>query len=150
MKKMIMIAALMGFGTTAAVVPANAQKTTVKVVKVPFAFVAGNQVLPAGTYKIETLTKSKPGADTVEVMALRGTDVHGYASFVTILGEGQSESPKMTFKRIGNSAVLMEVQSAGKRFVLPKSRYDVMTTEAQVHFEVIPADEIASVATDKI
>jgi len=55
----------------------------------------------------------------------------------------------MTFKRAGDSAILMEVQSAGRRFVLPKSRYDA-TTEAQVHFEVIPADEIASVASDKI
>jgi hypothetical protein len=83
-------------------------------------------------------------------MALRGTDVHGYASFVTMLGQGETESPKMTFKRTGDSAILMEVQSAGKRFVLPKSRYDVTTTEAQSHFEVIPADEIASVASDKI
>jgi hypothetical protein len=149
MKKMMTLAALMSFGAAAAVAPANAQKTTVKVVKVPFAFVAGNQLLPAGTYKIETLTKSKPAADTVEVMALRGTDVHGYASFVTMLGAGESESPKMTFKRTGDSAILMEVQSAGRRFVLPKSRYDA-TTEAQVHFEVIPADEIASVASDKI
>jgi hypothetical protein len=150
MKKMMMIAALMSFGATAALVPANAQKTTVKVVRVPFAFVAGNQVLPAGTYKIETLTKSRPGTDTVEVLALRGTDVRGYASFVTMLGEGEIESPKMTFKRVGDSAILMEVQSAGKRFVLPRSRFDATTTDAQFHFEIIPADEVASVANHKI
>jgi|HubBroStandDraft_2_1064218.scaffolds.fasta_scaffold00294_3 hypothetical protein len=150
MKKMMMIAALMSIGATATVVPANAQKTAVKVVKVPFAFVAGNQVLPAGTYKIEILTKSKPGPDTAEVIALRGTDVHGYASFVTMLGVAETESPKMTFKRTGYSAILTELQSAGKRFVLPRSRYDATITEAQYHFEVVPADEVASVTSDKI
>jgi hypothetical protein len=146
MKKMMMIAAMSSLGLTARIPSANAQNAagTGTVVKVPFAFVAGNQLMPAGTYKIEAVTKGKPGVDAVEVITLRGRDVKSYASFVTVLDHAKTAGPKLTFKRTQESAILMEVQSNGKRFVMPHSKHDTGIIEADYHFEVIPADEVAS------
>jgi hypothetical protein len=142
MKKMMRIAALLSAGgMTAQIPPANAQSTKVTLVKVPFAYVAGNQVMPAGTYKIEEVTKGKPGVDAVEVVTLRGRDVKSYASFVTVLGSAENDGPKLTFKRTEASAILMEVQNGGNSFVLPHSPYDAWILQANYHFEVIPADQ---------
>ena len=149
MKKMMRIAALLSVGGMTAQIPsANAQSTKGTLVKVPFAFVAGNEVMPAGTYKIEAATKDKPGADAVEVLTLRGRDVKSYASFVTVLGSAENGEPKMTFKRTEASAILMEVQSGGKSFVLPHSRYDAGILQANYHFEVIPAEQKGSFNAD--
>ncbi|HEY2456062.1 MAG TPA: hypothetical protein VGI13_02075 [Candidatus Acidoferrum sp.] len=144
MKKVVMIATLLSVGVTAQIPFANAQSSKGTLVKVPFAFVAGNQAMPAGTYKIEAVTKGKPGVDAVEVVTLRGRDVKSYASFVTVLGSAENDGPKMTFKRTEAKAILMEVQGSGKSFVLPRSSYDAGLLEANYHFEVIPADQEGS------
>ena len=143
MKKMAMIAALLSMGWTARIPALQAQSVTSTLVKVPFAFVAGNQVMPAGTYRIEALTKGKPGIDALEVVTLRGRDVKSYASFVTVLDSADTQAAKLTFKRTPGSAILMEVQSSGKRLVMPHSKYDSIT-EANYHFEEIAADEVAT------
>ncbi len=118
MKKSILTAALLA---TCAILPGGrteARPMEKAQIKVPFAFVAGGQTLPAGNYQIEMLTQSKPGQDAVEVIVLRGKDHFGYASFVASLEMGESLSPKMQFRMDSDTVVLTRVSVTGKSFRL--------------------------------
>ena len=118
MKKSILTAALLA---TCAILPGartEAHPVEKAQIKVPFAFVAGGQTLPAGNYQIEMLTESKPGQDAVEVVVLRGKDQFGYASFVASLEKGESSSPQMQFRMDSETAVLTSVSVTGKSFRL--------------------------------
>jgi len=117
MKKSIWTAALLA---TCAILPARTEARPVEKaqIKVPFAFVAAGQTLPAGNYQIEMLTQSKPGQDAVEVVVLRGKDHFGYASFVAFLEKGESPSPHMQFRMDSETAVLASVSVTGKSFRL--------------------------------
>jgi hypothetical protein len=148
MKKMVTIAVLLSLGLTARIPTATAQGTST-LVKVPFAFVAGNQVMPAGTYVVQSVTNDKAGVDAMGVVTLRGRDVKSYATFVAMLGVAESQGPKLTFKRTAASAILMEVQSSGKKYVMPRSKRD-SNSEVDYHFEEIPANEVAILYTGKI
>ena len=112
MKSGTLFGLIASFGTL--VTPVQAQPTKGAVVKVPFAFVAGNTSLPAGTYRIEMLTQGKPGREEVEVIALRGVDVRGYAAIVAQLGRADERAEKMAFKHVGGKAILSEVRVEGK------------------------------------
>jgi hypothetical protein len=91
-------------GVTA--IPASAQLVGPMTVEVPFAFVAGKKVLPAGTYVISPSTRS-----TVLVRTPRGE----HASIVTTMASdaksalGRSE---VLFKRYGDTYYLSEVRPA--------------------------------------
>ena len=67
--------------------------------KVPFAFTVGNQILPAGLYQIEMLTHAEPGPDAIEVIAIRGEDNGHYASAVALLEAGEAKAARLTFRQ---------------------------------------------------
>jgi hypothetical protein len=89
-------------------------------VRVPFAFVAGNRLLPAGTYRVELVTQSRPGRDTVGVVVFRGIDVHSYVSFVARVEVANSRTSNLTSQQEGERTVLREVDMRGARFELPQ------------------------------
>ena len=75
-------------------------------VKIPFAFTAAHQVLPAGLYRIEFLTNGEPGVDQMEVIALRGLETGSYTSLLARLGKSDATSPVMSFlEQLGTNAL---------------------------------------------
>lgn len=66
-----------------------------------------------------------------------------------MLGAAESPGPKLTFKRTAANAILMEVQSSEKKYVMPRSKCDSIS-EVDYHFEEIPANEVAILYTGKI
>jgi hypothetical protein len=141
MKRILVIGALLVASGGMLVAKANARPVEKTMIKVPFAFLAGNQALPAGTYEVEMLTQSKPGQDAIEVIAFRGKDTRSYATFLAFLGEGDAKGLSLTFRRDGKNAVLTEVEVTGKSFRLAPWRYAKDTAENAALYETISADE---------
>jgi len=106
-------------------------------VKVPFAFTAGNRLLPAGTYRIELLTKGQPGVDELEVIALRGVDVRSYTAIITRLGSSPAQGPVMNFVQQGDKSILAEVLIKGHSFALSTARTDYATGSGRVRLGAI-------------
>jgi len=115
-------------------------------VKIPFAFTAGNRELPAGTYKIEMLTKGQPGVDEMEVIALRGVDTHSYAAIVTRLGKSEDNVPIMSFAKRGGAAVLAEVRANGRSFALASSETVYADNAPGKRFETVSEPTVIPVA----
>jgi hypothetical protein len=108
-------------------------------VKVPFAFKAGNRVLPAGTYRLEMLTKGQPGVDEVEVIALRGFEAGSYTAMVTRLGKSEAKTPVMSFAQEGETPVLAEVRANGRSFALTPAETDYAINQPEPRFD-LPSD----------
>jgi hypothetical protein len=85
-------------------------------VKVPFAFVVGNQTFPVGTYKFRSLLKSVPSKAAIDVLEVRSTEGHLYHAIVTdVVGSEEPNNPKLVFTRSGGRAFLSEVWEAGRQ-----------------------------------
>jgi hypothetical protein len=76
--------------------------------------VAGNRSLPAGTYRVELLTQARPGRDAVEVVVLRGTDLHSYVSMAARVEAGNGRMSKLTFQQEGGRPILREMEMKGE------------------------------------
>jgi len=85
-------------------------------VEVPFAFVVGNQVFPAGDYEFHSLLNSVAGRDIIDVLVVRSKDGQRYRAVVThvVGGGGESGRPRVVFTRSGGHAFLSEVWESGK------------------------------------
>jgi hypothetical protein len=85
-------------------------------VKVPFAFVVGNQTFPAGTYKFRSLLKSVPSKAAIDVLEVRSAEGRLYQAIVTdVVGSEKPNDPKLVFTRSGGRAFLSEVWEAGRQ-----------------------------------
>lgn len=137
---------VMTLGLVAANRPAAAPAVETVSVNVPFVFVAGNQSLPAGTYRVQLLTQSNAGRDAVEVVVFRGAEAHSYVSFVAkVEGGGNSGTPSLTFRQQGGRAVLTEVQVRGTRFTLlkPKAQTEVAPEAADNNYVTLVVEGLA-------
>ena len=85
-------------------------------VKVPFEFVVGNQIFPAGTYKFRSLLNSVAGKDTIDVLEVRSVEGHMYRAIVTdVVGSTEEAShPRVRFTRSGGQVFLSEVWEPGR------------------------------------
>jgi hypothetical protein len=145
MKKTLIAAALAAAGLMGAA-RMEARLAESVTVKIPFAFTAGNRVLPAGTYKIEMLTKGQPGVDEIEVIALRGVDTRSYTAIVTRLGKYEAKAPVMSFAQRGGVAVLAEVSANGRSFALTSSETEYAGNAPGTRFETVSERAVVPVA----
>jgi len=136
MKKTLIVAAL-AVASLAGATSMEARTAESVTVKIPFAFTAGNRVLPAGTYKIEMLTKGQPGVDEMEVITLRGVDTRSYTAIVARLGKSEAQDPVMRFAQMGSVAVLAEVRANGRSFALTPSETEYAGNALGTRFETI-------------
>ncbi len=136
MKKTVIVAALVVAGLTGAA-RMEARPAESVTIKIPFGFTAANRVLPAGTYKIEMLTKGKPGVDGMEVIALRGVDVHSYTAIVARLGKSEAKTPVMSFAQQRGIAILAEVFANGRSFALSSAETDYAANNPGGRFETV-------------
>jgi hypothetical protein len=141
MRESLIAATLLVIGGFAQVGTAEARPAEKTMIKVPFAFSIGNQVLPAGQYQIEMLTESKVGADAVEIIAFRGRDTHAYASFVAYLESGNAGSARLTFRHDEDGSALTKIQVSGKTYRIAPSRFAKETIENAGLYQTITAED---------
>lgn len=116
MRKNLMVMAL-GAGLLGAT-KTEARPAEGVMVKIPFAFTAAHQVLPAGLYRIEFLTQGEPGVDRLEVIALRGIATGSYTSLLARLAKSDATSPVMSFLEEPGGKALAEVRANRRSLVL--------------------------------
>ena len=84
--------------------------------EVPFAFVVGNQELPAGSYQFERLLGKPSSQDSIGMLAVRNPERHIYKVVITSLSDAESEKPaaaKLRFRRHDGQSYLEQVSIAG-------------------------------------
>jgi len=114
--------AFLGLGLLLAVSAAQAQETRVKA-SIPFDFVVGNQILPAGEYMVSSL------GSTNEALVIRSDD--SKTAILSLTNSCSSSKPsdtsKLVFHRLAGryflSQVWAEGNSGGRQ--LPQSRIEV-------------------------
>lgn len=125
---------LIALGLLLAVNAAKAQEMNLKA-NIPFNFVVGNRVLPAGEYLLNSIL---PGSG---VVALRDQDVPSTTAVGTIPCSlaAPSKTSKLVFHRMGNEYFLYQIWVEGRATgrELPKSRIEVEMASNQTR-----ADEI--------
>jgi hypothetical protein len=113
---------LFGLGLLLAVSAGHAQEAGVKA-NIPFDFVVGNQVLPAGEYLVT------PASSSRQVILIRSSD-NKAAMFATAFGCSSSRPPdqtKLVFHTMGGRYFLYQVwpQGYAQGSELPKSKIEV-------------------------
>ena len=144
--KMMAIAATLAVASVMGAANVEARPAESVTVKIPFSFTAANRVLPAGTYKIEMLTKGRPGVDEVEVIALRGVDVRSYTAIITRLGKSGAKAPVVSFAQQGNVAVLAEVRANGRSFALESEETDYAVNQPGARFDMVSERKLVPVS----
>ncbi len=112
MKKQIMRAfAILGLLLTLAATSLNtfaAQSSQRLVVNVPFEFMAGSKLLPAGRYTI-----TRAGRDSGRALFIRSEDGRASVTVLTNTAEAGGELPQVSFKRYGERYFLNSVWTPG-------------------------------------
>lgn len=99
----------LGLGLLLVAAAAHAQGTAISA-NVPFSFVAGNQLLPAGRYEIRA-----SGTDS-SILTIRSSDRKHIAAVLTFPCGGGWKTPEKTqllFHRVGEHYQLSRVQAEG-------------------------------------
>lgn len=80
-------------------------------VQIPFEFVVGHQIFPAGIYTFRSLLHSVPSKSSIEILEVRSTAGHLYSAIVTDLVEAteRADHARLEFVRSGGRAFLSEV-----------------------------------------
>jgi hypothetical protein len=98
---------VLGFGLTA-----HAQDSRSIVVNVPFVFIAGTKVLPAGTYSVE---RTSTDSDSALV-------IHGYGNSVFLLPsvfDGiTGEQASVEFEQVGNRRFLSKIETPAGAYTI--------------------------------
>jgi hypothetical protein len=102
LKGLTMLTAIMTFAMVSAVVTANGQTQKSKT-NIPFEFVVGDQNLPAGVYRVNSITSSG------EALRISSVDSKGSAMRLTTLADGTADHAKLVFHRYGERYFLAEV-----------------------------------------
>jgi hypothetical protein len=130
-KKNVLVALLVvGVLALAGAMPASAQ--SLSKVNVPFQFVVGDSVLPAGNYTVSSLAHN---SDVVAIQSVDGKSV------VTVLVMPSGELTKQahatfSFAKIGGRYFLSEVSipgSGSRTLLLPKSHVAAMLAKLNGH-----------------
>ena len=100
------------------VVAANAQAVNAVVINVPFDFVAGEKLMPAGRYAVRRVK-----SDAESALIIRSVDGRSTAVFLTNTGDARPRASALVFRLRGDRHFLAEVSMPGTASVreLPKS-----------------------------
>lgn len=82
----------------------------------------GNQTLPAGSYKFESLLNSIPGKDAIDVLVVRSAEGRHYQAMVTgVIGSPEPNNGRLVFTRTADHVFLAEVWEPWEKSGLPAS-----------------------------
>jgi hypothetical protein len=133
-KQIITVAAALAF---TALVPATSHAQQVTQAKVPFAFQAGDKMMPAGEYQIERAVPS-----TKEVQQIRRADSSASTFVLTIPAESRNKDAgsRLIFHCYSNECFLSEMWSGnGQGLKLMESRREkeISRTSAENELAVV-------------
>jgi hypothetical protein len=118
-------------------VAAKGQDLDRVVVKIPYEFVVGGNILPAGSYRVGRLA----GFNEKELV-LSNLDDHASTLIIAAVLESKSaDKASVSFERVGNQFFLSEIKSADHVFTIPVSRAAILEAAAKSH---IGASDLAS------
>jgi len=121
---------------------ALAQNNTFRA-EVPFAFVIGNQELPAGSYQFERLLGKPLSSDAIGMVAVRNRELHIYEVVITRLSAQSDPTEsicKLSFRRHDGQRYLDQVWIAGDA---RRQMFPVAFPETHLAAENAPGDEIS-------
>lgn len=126
MKKIYLAALLMLTGLWGMSINAHAQDADTVVVSVPFEFVAGGAMLPAGQYRV---SRVKPGAN--RELAINSYDKGGAFLLPLVFDQAtDAGKPTLSFEHVGGKYFLSEIKTLGGVYTMPASREMVMLGKA--------------------
>jgi hypothetical protein len=97
------------------------------VIKVPFEFVVGGKTLPAGTYKVSSLS-----LDKFSTLLLTSRDNGTSVFMLPLEGESASaEKPNVSFQRVGDQRFLSTIQTTSNVYYIPVSHSAIMEAAAK-------------------
>jgi hypothetical protein len=133
--------ALLGLGLLLAVSATQAQQAGVKA-DIPFDFVVGNQVLPAGEYVV------KPGDGAQQAVWIR-SDEHKSAMVSIIHGcatSTPSDTTKLVFRTVGGQYFLSQIWTQGysQGRELPQSKLEQQLAKNQPEGEFVLAANLTN------
>jgi hypothetical protein len=114
---------------------ARAQDEDTVTAKVPYDFVAGGAVLPAGTYRISRV-------DTVGTRELEISSYEtGASAFLlpTVFADGPGEHAQLTLESVGGKYFLSEIQTANGVYTLALPRSVIMVGQTGQHGGMSPS-----------
>ena len=129
----ILLAVVGVFGLSAG---ARAEDQDAVVVKVPYDFVAGSRVLPAGTYSVSRLDAS----GSREKVVIRSYETRGSVLLIpTFFAEGRSQHAHLDFETLGNKHFLSLIQTSDGIYTIaiPPSAFKIPQMEQ--HSSVSPS-----------
>jgi hypothetical protein len=127
------VTVLVGIGLAA-----RAQAQDNIIVTLPFGFVAGEKMLPAGTYRVSRFSNDPSGP-----LLFRNYDKDISVFVLPIASEGTSaDKPSLTFEHVGGEHFLNAIQTSLETYYIPVSHSGV--TEAAAKLRVSGAASGAS------
>lgn len=108
-------------------------------IRIPFEFMVGNLVMPAGLYRVEQLLGSSADFDIVSVRCLESRAYHAVTAAVVTTPDPQVAS-RLVFHRYGNRAFLAGLWIRGKRVGL---QLHASETESQVAQAKVAPEEVS-------
>lgn len=119
---------------------ARVQTVTFRVY-VPFAFVVGNQMLPAGVYQVQRLMGRPAKADETGMIVVRSIESRVYKAVVTNLGwhpPASGSHAQLVFAHHGGQRYLSELRIAGEK---GQEVPNVARESELVEFDVLECEE---------
>jgi hypothetical protein len=108
---------------------AQAQDEDTVIAKVPYDFVAGGVVLPAGTYRI-----SRVDTGGIRELAISSYETGASALLLpTVFADAPEEHPHLTLKLVGGKYFLSGIQTANGVYTLALPRSIVMVAQTGQH-----------------
>ena len=122
----VIVAVAFLFGLSVA---ANAEIRRQVVVTLPFGFVAGGQILPAGEYAVSSLSP-----EPFDVLQLTST-INGASVFVhpVEMEEAATYKPSLKFHKVGDQNFLSAIETADYVYNFSVSRSVVLEAAAKQH-----------------
>ncbi len=117
MKKLYLTAVLMLTCLLGIVVSAHAQDADAVVVSVPFEFVAGGVILPAGEYRV---SRVNPGMN--RELAISGYNKGNAFLFPMAFDDGPANEPTLSFGHVGSKYFLSRIKTLSGIYTMPASR----------------------------
>jgi len=110
-------------------IKAHAQEAELTV-KVPFEFVAGGQILPAGKYIIGRVTP-----DAHSGITIRSYD-NVALMFPTVVDGTSAQQPKLSFEHVGDERFLTKVEAPGAVYIFEVPRPALTLAQKKGHSTV--------------
>jgi hypothetical protein len=105
---------------------AKAQVVDQIVVNIPYEFVVAGKTLPAGTYRVNRVSR-----DNQEALVLSSFENGAGAIVSTQVENSSADKAHVTFEQVGGQHFLSKIETADHVFTIPVSRSEILEAAAK-------------------